>query len=164
MKASSSSSPEFTQFKEYFIEECNECGICYKNCYAYKKTKYPIHKYLKKLFQANLDKKNVKKIKKFLKSCVYCQSCKKSCINGLNVTVRLTAIRYELYKLERNYTWVPFKIPSLISRFIGGKRIAYTLRNLTNYMIPKANREKFSEYRIPKSRDVVFIQVVVCNC
>lgn len=156
MKASSSGSPEFSKFKEYFIRECSECGICYKKCYAYKKTKYPIHKYLKKLFQKNLDKKNVKKIKKFLKSCVYCKSCKLSCINGLDLTVRLTATRYELFKLNRNYTWLPHKIPSLFTKFIEGRRIAYTLMNLNNYMIPKTNREKFSEYRLPKSRDVIF--------
>ncbi|MFW9973188.1 MAG: 4Fe-4S dicluster domain-containing protein, partial [Candidatus Odinarchaeota archaeon] len=74
---------EFSKFKEYYINECNECGICYKNCYVYKNTQYPIYKYLKKLFQKNLDKRNVKKIEKFLKSCIYCKYCQKSCINNL---------------------------------------------------------------------------------
>ena len=65
MKTSSLLGKEFSKFKEYYIRECNECGICYKNCFAYNNTKYPIYKYLKSLFQKKLDKKNVKKIKKF---------------------------------------------------------------------------------------------------
>jgi len=156
MKASSSMSTEFSKFKEYYIRECKECGICYKFCYAYKKTKYPIHETLKNLFQKNLDKKNVKKIKKFLKSCVYCKSCKTSCINNLDLTERLTAIRFELFKLNRNYTWLPHNIPSIFTKFIDGRRIAHTLMNLNNYLIPKTNREKYAEYRISKSRDVIF--------
>ena len=44
-------STEFSKFKEYYIRECTECGICFKNCFAYKNTKIPIHKHLKNLFQ-----------------------------------------------------------------------------------------------------------------
>jgi len=149
-------STDFSKFKEYYIRECNECGICYENCYAYKTTKYPIHKTLKNLFQNNLDKKNVKKIKKFLKSCVYCKICQRSCINNLDLTERLSAIRFELSKLNRKYTWLPYNIPSVFERFINGKRISHAIMNLNNYLIPKINRDKYNEYRIPKTRDVVF--------
>jgi len=86
------SSIEFSKFKEYYIKECKECGICFKNCFAYKNTEYKIHKNLKSLFQNNLDKKNVKRIKKFLKSCLYCKSCQNSCINGLDVSERYNNI------------------------------------------------------------------------
>jgi Fe-S oxidoreductase len=156
MNTTSHSGTEFSKFKDYYIRECNECGICYKNCFAYKKTKYPIHKTLKNLFQNNLDKKNVKKIKKFLKSCTYCKSCQVSCINGLDLTERLTAIRFELFRLNRKYTWLPHNIPSIFERFINGKRLAHALMNLNNYLIPKINREKYNEYRKPKTRDIVF--------
>ena len=63
MKLSSTTENGFSKFKEYYIRECKECGICYKNCFAYEKTAIPIHKYLKKLFQNNLDKKKVKKVR-----------------------------------------------------------------------------------------------------
>ena len=72
------------------------------------------------------------KIKKFLKSCLYCKSCKISCINNLDLTERLTAIRYELYEYNRKYTWLPYNIPSIFTKLIDGKRIAYTLMNLNN--------------------------------
>jgi Fe-S oxidoreductase len=147
---------EFSKFKEYYIRECNECGICYKNCFAYENTKIPIHRYLKSLFQNNLDKKTTKKIIKFLKSCVYCKSCKTSCINGLDLTVRLSAIRFELFKLNKNYTWLPHNAPSVLENLIDGKRIAHTLMNLNNYLIPRKNREKYSKYRKPKTREVIF--------
>ncbi|MHA2123572.1 MAG: 4Fe-4S dicluster domain-containing protein, partial [Promethearchaeota archaeon] len=149
-------STDFSKFQEYYIRECTECGICYKNCYAYTRTKYPLHKNLKNLFQNNLDKKDAKKIKKFLRSCVYCKDCQKSCVNDLDLTERLSAIRFELSKLNRNYTWLPYNIPAIVERFINGKRIAYTLMNINNYLIPKKSREKFDEYRNPKTRNVVF--------
>ncbi len=104
MKTSPISSTEFSKFKEYYIKECKECGICFKNCFAYKNTKYPIHKTLKSLFKNNLDKKNVKRTKEFLKSCLYCKSCQNSCKNGLDVSERLAAIKFELYKIDRKYT------------------------------------------------------------
>ncbi|MHA1985398.1 MAG: heterodisulfide reductase-related iron-sulfur binding cluster [Promethearchaeota archaeon] len=156
MKTSSNSSRKFSTFKEYYIKECKECGICFKNCFAYKNTKYPIHKTLKSLFQNNLDKKNVKQVNKFLKSCLYCKSCQSSCIKGLDVSERLAAIKFELFQLDRKYTWLPHNIPSLFGRFVNGTRIAYFLRNLNNYLIPKVNREKFEEYRVPKTRDIIF--------
>ena len=156
MKTSSISSTEFSKFKEYYIKECKECGICFKNCFAYKNTKYPIHKTLKNLFQNNLDKKNVKKVRKFLKSCLYCKNCQKSCINGLDLSERLAAIKFELFKLDRNYTWLPHNIPSFFGKFVNGRKITYFLRNLNNYLIPKLKREKFEEYRIPQTRDVIF--------
>jgi Fe-S oxidoreductase len=149
-------STDFSKFKEYYFAECPECGICYKNCYAYKMTKYPIHKTLKKLFQNNLDKKNVKKIKNFLKSCVYCKDCQVHCVNNLNLTERLAAIKFELYNIDRKYTWLPQYIPSIFGKFVNGRRIAYFLRNLNNYLIPGKNREKFDEYRVPKPRDIIF--------
>ena len=147
---------EFSKFKEYYIKECNECGICFKNCFAYKNTKYPIHKTLKSLFQNNLDKKNVKRIKKFLKSCLYCKSCQNSCINGLDLSERLAAIKFELFKIDRKYTWLPHNIPSIFGKFVNGGRIAYFLRNINNYLIPWKNREKFDKYRVPETRDVIF--------
>ncbi|MHA2393119.1 MAG: (Fe-S)-binding protein [Promethearchaeota archaeon] len=149
-------STEFSKFKEYYIRECSECGICYENCYAYKTTKYPIHKTLKSLFQKDLDKKNVKKIKKFMRACVYCKDCKKSCVNNLDLTERLSTIRFELSKLYKNYTWLPYSIPSIFERFIKGKRISYAIMNLNNYLIPKINREKYDEHRMSKERDVIF--------
>jgi Fe-S oxidoreductase len=156
MKTSTNLNTKFTKFKDYYIKECKECGICFKNCFAYKNTKYPIHKTLKDLFQNNLDKKSVKRINKFLKSCLYCKSCENSCKSGLDLSERLAAIRFELYKLDRKYTWLPHNIPSFFGRFINGKRIAYFLRNLNNYVIPSKNRKKFDEYRAPKTRDVIF--------
>jgi Fe-S oxidoreductase len=74
----------------------------------------------------------------------------------LDLTERLSAIRFELSKLNRNYTWLPYNIPAIVERFINGKRIAYTLMNINNYLIPKKSREKFDEYRNPKTRNVVF--------
>ncbi|MFX1419430.1 MAG: (Fe-S)-binding protein [Promethearchaeota archaeon] len=156
MKNSNSIESEFSKFKEYYIRDCTECGICFKDCYVYANTKYPIYKYLKKLFQNNLDKKNVKKIKKFLKSCIYCKSCQKFCKNNIDLTERLTAIKFELFRLNRKFTWLPYNIPSFFAKFINGKRIAYTLMNLNNFLIPKRNRERFREYREPKTRDIVF--------
>ena len=156
MKVSAYPNTEFSKFKEYFIRECKECGICYKNCFAYQNTKIPIHKFLKNLFLKKIDKKEVKKIKKFLKSCVYCKSCKISCVNNLDVTERLTAIRFELFEYNRKYTWLPYNIPSIFAKFIDGKRIAYTLMNLNNYLIPKVNREKYEEYRKPRMHEVIF--------
>ena len=147
---------EFSKFKEYYIKECKECGICFKNCFAYKNTEYKIHKNLKSLFQNNLDKKNVKRIKKFLKSCLYCKSCQNSCINGLDVSERLAAIKFELFQLDRKYTWLPHNISSRFARFVDGKRIAYLIWNLNNYLIPKINREQYKEYREPKTRDIIF--------
>jgi Fe-S oxidoreductase len=156
MKASPYSSKEFLKFKECYIRECKECGICFKNCFAYKNTKYPIHKTLKNLFQNNLDKKNVKKIKKFIKSCQYCKSCQKSCINGLDLSERLAAIKFELFQYDEKYAWLPQYIPSIFTKFVNGKRIAYLIWNLNNYLIPKINREEYQEYRIPKTRDIIF--------
>lgn len=147
---------EFTKFKQYYIRKCTECGNCYKNCYAYRTTKYPIHETLKDLFQNNLVKNDLKKIKKFMESCVYCKDCQKSCVNNLDLTERLSAIRFELSKLYNNYTWLPYSIPSLFGRFINGKRISQAIMNLNNYLIPKINRDKYNEYRIPKPRDVIF--------
>ncbi|MHA2195684.1 MAG: (Fe-S)-binding protein, partial [Promethearchaeota archaeon] len=149
-------STEFLKFKENYLRDCTECGVCYKNCFAYRTSNFPIHKSLKNLFLKNLDKKEVKKIKKFLKLCVYCKSCKISCINNVDVTERLTAIRFELFENNRKYTWLPYNIPSIFTRFINGKRIAYTLRNLNNYLIPKVIREKYEEYRTPTTREVIF--------
>ncbi|MFX1377970.1 MAG: (Fe-S)-binding protein [Promethearchaeota archaeon] len=147
---------DFSKFKEYYIKECTECGICYKNCYAYKTTQYSIHKTLKNLFQNKLDKKNVKSIKKFLKSCVYCKNCQISCINNLDLTERLSTIRFELSQLNKKYTWLPYNIPSLFERFINGRRLAHIILNLNNFLIPRLNREKYDEYRIPKTREVIF--------
>ncbi|UCC20345.1 MAG: (Fe-S)-binding protein [Promethearchaeota archaeon] len=156
MKFSSNMGTEFSKFKDYYINKCNECGICYKNCYVYSHSQYPIYKYIKKLFQRKLDKKNVRKIKKFMKSCIYCKSCQISCINHIDLTERLTTIKFELFKLNRKFTWLPYNIPSIFAKFINGKRIAYTIMNLNNYLIPKRNREMFREYRLPKTRDIVF--------
>ncbi|MHA2006318.1 MAG: heterodisulfide reductase-related iron-sulfur binding cluster [Promethearchaeota archaeon] len=74
----------------------------------------------------------------------------------MDVTERLTAIRFELFENNRKYTWLPYNIPSIFTRFINGKRIAYTLRNLNNYLIPKVIREKYEEYRTPTTREVIF--------
>ncbi|MFX1554979.1 MAG: heterodisulfide reductase-related iron-sulfur binding cluster [Promethearchaeota archaeon] len=74
----------------------------------------------------------------------------------MDLTERLTTIRFELFKINRKYTWLPYKIPSILERFIDGKRIAHTLMNLNNYLIPKRNRVKYNEYREPKTRDIVF--------
>ena len=156
MKTSSVSNTEFSKFKEYYIKECKECGICFKNCFAYKNTKYPIHKTLKSLFKNKLDKKNVNRIKKFLKSCLYCKSCQNSCKSGLDLSERLTAIKFELFKINRKYTWLPHNIPSIFGKFVNGRRIAYLLRNLNNYLIPWKNREKFDKYRAPETREVIF--------
>jgi len=156
MKTSAFSSTNFSEFKEYYIKECNECGTCFKNCFAYKKTKYPIHKTLKDLFKNNSDKKNVKEIKRFLNSCVYCKACQNSCKKGLDLAVRLAAIKFELFKIDRKYTWVPQNIPSIFGKYITGRRLAHFIRNLNNYLIPRKNREKFDKYRVPKTRDVVF--------
>ncbi|MBY8988609.1 MAG: (Fe-S)-binding protein [Candidatus Lokiarchaeota archaeon] len=156
MKTSPISSTEFSKFKEYYIKECKECGICFKNCFAYTNTEYPIHKNLKSLFKSNLDKKNVKRIKKFLNSCLYCKSCENSCKNELDLSVRLAAIKFELFKIDRKYTWLPHNIPSIFGKFVNGRRLAYLLRNLNNYLIPWKNREKFDKYRVPKTRDVIF--------
>ncbi|MHA2181758.1 MAG: heterodisulfide reductase-related iron-sulfur binding cluster [Promethearchaeota archaeon] len=155
MKTSSISGNEFSKFKEYYINECKECGICFKNCFAHKNTQYPIHKTLKSFFQNDLDKKNVKKIKKFLKSCLYCKSCQKSCINGLDLSERLAAIKFELFQQDEKYTWLPHNVPSSLTKFVNGKRITYLIWNLNNYLIPKINREEFKEYRIPKTRDFI---------
>ncbi len=156
MKTTSFSGNEFSKFKEYYIKECTECGICFENCFAYKNTKYPIHKTLKSLFKNDLDKKNVRMTKKFLKSCVYCKSCQNSCKNGLDVSERLAAIKFELFKIDRKYTWLPHNIPSIFGKFVSGRRLAYLLRNLTNYLIPWKNRKKFDKYRVPVTRDVIF--------
>ncbi|MFW9973187.1 MAG: heterodisulfide reductase-related iron-sulfur binding cluster, partial [Candidatus Odinarchaeota archaeon] len=69
---------------------------------------------------------------------------------------RLTAIRFELFRLNKKFTWLPYTIPSFFSKLINGKRIAYAIMNLNNYLIPKRNRERFKEYRSLKARDVVF--------
>ncbi|MFX0047962.1 MAG: heterodisulfide reductase-related iron-sulfur binding cluster [Candidatus Hermodarchaeota archaeon] len=156
MTNSSISSTEFLKFKEYYIKECKECGVCFKNCFACKNTKYPIHKNLKSLFKNNLDEKNVKRIKKFLKSCLYCKSCQISCQFGLELSERLPAIKFELFKNDKNYTWLPHNIPSIFGKFIDGRRIACLLRNLNNYLIPLENRKKYDINRIQKPRDVLF--------
>lgn len=61
-----------------------------------------------------------------------------------------------LFKFDKNYTWLPHNIPSIFTKYIDGKRIAYFLRNLNNYIIPKNKREQFEEHRKVKSRDVLF--------
>ncbi|MHA2037740.1 MAG: heterodisulfide reductase-related iron-sulfur binding cluster [Promethearchaeota archaeon] len=73
----------------------------------------------------------------------------------MDLSERLAAIKFELFKIDRKYTWLPHNIPSFSGKYVNGKRIAYFLRNLNNYVIPAKNREKFEKYRIPKPRDVI---------
>lgn len=155
MKTKSIYQTGFSRFKDYYIKECKECGICFKNCFAYYNTKYPIHKIVKRLFKNNLEKKDGKRIKKFLNSCLYCKSCQTSCEYGLDLTERLVAIKFELYKLNNKYTWLPYKIPSFFGKFLDGRRLEYFIWNLNNYLIPRERREKYEKFRTSKTRDIV---------
>ncbi len=149
-------SEEFSQFRMYYEKNCLECGYCFKNCYAFKKSKYPIYKDIKRLFQGQATDKEIKKVKRFLKSCVYCKECQRQCKQGLDLTERMAAIKYALKQRVPNYAWLPNRVPSVASKLINGKRYAYFVRYILNELIPSKIREKYGEFRESKKRDVVF--------
>ncbi len=147
---------EFSKFKEYYIQECQECGSCFKKCFAYKKTQFPIFKHIKNLFQHNSNKENIKRIKKFLNSCIYCKSCQISCVKGLLLTERLAAIKYELSKINSKYRWAPQNVPSFAAKILNPKRTILFFQNLLNELIPKEFRKRFEPHRRPQKREIVF--------
>ncbi|MHA1385304.1 MAG: (Fe-S)-binding protein [Candidatus Helarchaeota archaeon] len=143
----------FSEFIKKYVETCQQCGKCFEDCFAYKNTKYPIFKYLKDFFKSHSHRK---KIQKFLKSCIYCKKCNSACINRLDLTLLIPAIKYHLYEINPSYTWSPYKVPSQITKTVRSPRFYYFLRNLNNYLVPKSSRRRFKEHREPKKRDVVF--------
>ncbi len=146
----------FSQFNKYYEKSCSECGYCFRNCYAFKKSKYPIYKDIKRLLSGQSTNKEVKKIRRFLKSCVYCKECQRRCKNGLDLTERMAAIKYALKQRVPNYVWLPNKVPLILGKLVNGKRYAYFVQYFVNELIPSKIREKYEEYREPKKRDIVF--------
>lgn len=143
----------FTDFKQTYIKECKECGACLKNCYAYKKTKFPIFKHLKEFFQ---DQKHEKDINKFLNACLYCKDHEHACIRDIDLSPLLPAIKHDLSMLQDKYTWIPQNMPPFLVKFLRSEKFYYFWRNMNHYLVPEEFRNKYKEHKKYKSREVVF--------
>jgi Fe-S oxidoreductase len=143
---------EFSEFKDRYLLECKQCGTCFKRCDAYRKTKIPVFLYLKDFFQ-NYTKSS--EIMRFLSACTYCKAHDNACVNHIDLSILLPALKFTLSKKYPWYTWVPANTPSFAAKFLRTARFFYFIRYLTQLLIPREFRAKFEEYRQPKQRDVV---------
>ncbi|MBD3228314.1 MAG: hypothetical protein GF329_08995, partial [Candidatus Lokiarchaeota archaeon] len=143
----------FQEFKEKIINECIECGECYKHCYAYKRTKFPIWLHLKGFIK---DQKNAKEIKRFVNSCIYCKFHEYSCPNNIILTELLPAIRNDLSQINPDFGWAPHIIPGFLGRFLKSRRLYSWWRYMNNLLVSEEYREKWDHRRGPKKREVVF--------
>ena len=144
---------EFAGFKENLIKECKKCNLCLKNCYAYQKTGFKVMKYLPDFFR---EQKNAKEMKDFLNSCLYCKHHEHSCINSIDLSLLLPAIKSDLAKIYPNYVWKPQNTLKVMAKFLGTEHFYRFWRNFNYKLIPRAFREEFEEYRKPQKREVVF--------
>jgi len=144
---------EFARFKEKIIKECKSCSVCLKDCYAYQKTEFKIMKYLPKFFE---NQEYAKEIKKFTDSCLYCKIHEHSCINSIDLSLLLPAIKSDLGKIYPKYTWKPQNTYRFMIKFIRSEHFYRFWRNFNYKLIPHEFREEFEEYRKPKKREVVF--------
>ncbi|MHA1694893.1 MAG: (Fe-S)-binding protein [Candidatus Helarchaeota archaeon] len=144
---------EFSSFKQRIINECVECGTCFKYCYAYKRTKFPIWKNWKDFFEKG---EKSKEVKKFIKACIYCKYHEYSCPNGIKLTELLPALRNDLSKIYPRFAWTPHITPGILGRFMKSPRLYSFWRYMNNLLISEEDREKWDHRREPKKRDVVF--------
>ena len=144
---------EFSKFKDRYLRECQQCGTCFQRCDAYRKTKIPIFLYLKDFFQ---NQTRSREIMRFLSACTYCKAHDNACVNHIDLSILLPALKFTLFKKYSWYTWAPANIPSFAAKFLRTPRFFYFVRYLTQLLIPREFRAKFEEYRRPKQRDVVF--------
>lgn len=99
---------------------------------------------------------HVKDVKKFVNSCVYCKVHEHGCINSIDLSLLLPAIKSDLSKIESNYVWAPQNILTPLSRVLSSDNFYRFWRNLNYKLVPLKFRERFEEYRKPKKREVVF--------
>ncbi len=144
---------EFTSFKENLIEECKSCNLCLKDCYAYQKTGFKIMKYLSDFFEAQ---EHFKEFKEFVDACLYCKVHDHSCINSIDLSLLLPAIKSDLRKIDPKYSWKPQNTISSMTRFLSTEHFYRFWRNFNFSLIPQEFRERFEEYRKPQEREVVF--------
>ncbi|MHA1270863.1 MAG: (Fe-S)-binding protein [Candidatus Helarchaeota archaeon] len=144
---------EFVEFKQKIIDKCVECGTCFNNCYAYKRTEFPIWKYLKDFFKTG---EKSKQVKEFVKACIYCKYHEYACPNGIKLTELLPALRNDLSQIYPRFAWTPHIIPSFLGRFMKTRRLYSFWRYMNNLLIPEKNREKWDYRRKPQKRELVF--------
>lgn len=143
----------FVKFKNLVIQECKSCNLCLKDCYAYQKTEFKLMKYLPKFFEEH---KYVKEVKEFINSCLYCKIHEHSCINSIDLSLLLPAIKSELKRIDPKFVWKPENTPQFLSKFLGSENFYRFWRNFNYQIIPQDFREKYEENRIPRKREVVF--------
>ncbi|MHA1251879.1 MAG: (Fe-S)-binding protein [Candidatus Helarchaeota archaeon] len=144
---------EFINFKKNIINNCTECGTCFKYCYAYKRTKFPIWKHWKDFFQTG---EKSKEIKKFIKACIYCKYHEYACPNNIKLTELLPALRNDLSHIYPRFAWTPHILPGFLGRFLRTRRLYSFWRYMNNLLIPEKEREKWDFRRKPQKREVVF--------
>lgn len=154
--SSSRAALHFTDLKNTLETSCRMCHQCLKRCYAYQKTGIPVLQRARALFRGTDTKRDRKDVTKFLKACLYCKHHEHACVNGLDLTLMLPALKYELRQRDPDYTWSPQNVPSFLTRAIASPRFYYFWRNLNHALIPAAFRAAIEEHRDPRPREVVF--------
>jgi len=143
---------EFSKFKDTYLRECQQCGTCFARCDAYRRTKIPVFLYLKDFFESQ---SRSREIMKFLSACTYCKAHDEACVNKIDLSVLLPAIKFSLSRKYTWYTWGPPKTPLFAAKIIRSSRFHSFVRYLTYLLIPQEFRAKFEEYRKPRQREVV---------
>ncbi|MHA1147969.1 MAG: heterodisulfide reductase-related iron-sulfur binding cluster [Promethearchaeota archaeon] len=124
-----------------------------KDCYAFQSTEFKIMKYLAEFFEQH---KHVEEIEEFLNSCLYCKKHEHSCINSIDLTLLLPAIKFELTRINPKYAWAPQNIYPFMAKFLRSEDFYRFWRNFNYKIIPQEFRRKFDENRKPQKREVVF--------
>ena len=143
---------KFSKFKNTYLRECQQCGECFKHCDAYRVTQIPIFLYLKEFFEKQT---RSREIMRFLNACTYCKAHDEACVNKIDLSVLLPAIKFNLSRKYPWYTWAPSKTPVFAAKIIKSPRFHSFVRYLTHLLIPQDFRAAFEEYRKPRPREVV---------
>ncbi|MHA1439281.1 MAG: (Fe-S)-binding protein [Promethearchaeota archaeon] len=144
---------DFSKFKKELLEDCKACNACFKDCYAYHKTNFRIMKHLKDFFE---HQEYVSEFKNFIDSCLYCKVHESACINGIDLTLLISAIKSDLRKLDPKYTWKPQNTLKIVSRFLSSENFYRFWRNFNYKLIPKEIRLRYEKYRRSQKREIVF--------